>query len=100
VVVSDQGLFAFAEMGSDRALRDVDAMMRLAELEMERGDHAAALRLADWVAMTSAGQIANAEKMRAVILRQRKQLAAAAAAEERATDVMNASVTVPAFSLR
>jgi hypothetical protein len=99
VAVTDRGLFAFAEIGSERMLRDVDAMMKLAELESARGDRAAALRLLDWVALGSAGRVAQAEKMRASILRVMKQERAARRAEQRAAAAADPSVALPAFSI-
>ena len=79
------------------AMRDVDAMMRLAELEMQRKDSAAALRLADWVAMRSAGQVAKAEAMRAAILRELGRPEASARAARRAA--VKATERLPPFVL-
>ncbi len=99
VAITDQGLFAFADPSPDPLLRDANAMIRLAELELHANDLPAALRLADWVALTSAGQVAQAETLRAAILDRMKAVKAATRAKARARVAEDASVPLPAFGL-
>lgn len=69
VVVTDRGLFAFSNAGAEPLERDVDVLLRLAEIEADHGSAAVALRLADHIALVSAGAVGKAEMLRAKLLR-------------------------------
>lgn len=102
VVVTDHGLFAFADLGDEPVLRDVEAMIRLAELEAKAGNTRAALRLANDVAHRSAGRVARAEMLRARLYRGMKGAAyrkAAADAAARCRAAEHPERVLPPFSL-
>lgn len=102
VAVTDRGLFAFADLGDEPMLRDVEVMIRLAELEAKTGNTEAALRLANHVAHRSAGRIARAEMLRARLYRGMKGAAyqkAAAAAAARCRAAEHPTSALPRFAL-
>jgi tetratricopeptide (TPR) repeat protein len=102
VAVSTHGLFAFAEAPSEARMRDVDALLRLAGVFARLKEDGVALRLARFVAMRSAGRIAEAESLRAELLLVRPDPASKAAgawAKKRAELARDRSKAVPPFAL-
>lgn len=100
VAVTTRGLFAYAEVAGEASrLRDVDAMLRLAELLAKHGEAAAALRLVERVALASAGRVAEAERIRAELYEKRGEPAIARAARARADAIKDPSKTMPPFRL-
>jgi hypothetical protein len=95
VAVTTRGLYAYAEVPSERRMRDVDAMLELAVVLARMGEKKAALRLAEHVAARSAGRIDRAETMRAELLTDPEAAALARARAEAAKDPTRA---LPPFS--
>lgn len=96
VAITTRGVYAYAEVSR---MRDVDAILELAELLLRAGEEAAALRIAEWVASRSAGGVERAELLRAGIAEKRGDVATAKAARARAAAARDLTKVLPAFSL-
>jgi tetratricopeptide (TPR) repeat protein len=69
VAVTTRGLFAYAEVASDgQHMRDVDAMLRMAQVLEKMGETKMALSLARDLALASSGRVDRAEDLRFSIL--------------------------------
>lgn len=103
VVVTDAGLFAFAEVDAQEGLhRDVDAELMAADLLAGRGETAAALGVATDVARRGAGRIGAAETLRGQLLERvgtPEARAAAVQARARAERAADMSAPLGPFSL-
>ncbi len=97
LVRTDRGLFAIGEVPADGATRDVDALLRLARLYLSIGDRRGAERVAEAVARSGMGRVAEAESLRAELLEGRG--AVAAAARERAKVLTDLRRPAPRFRL-
>ncbi|MCC7385483.1 MAG: hypothetical protein IT384_26775 [Deltaproteobacteria bacterium] len=102
VALSPVGVFSFGEPANPERPRDADLALRIAKLVASRGDFASAMDLAEWVARTSGGRIAEAEALRAELLAARTDSGAKIAAEAaraRAEAARDPTRPVPRFSL-
>lgn len=98
VAVTSRGMFAYAEVSPDR-MRDVDAILELAELLLRAGEEVSAMRIAEWVASRSAGGVERAELLRARIAEKRGDTATAKLARDRASAARDLTKPLSAFSL-
>lgn len=98
VAVTSRGLYAYAEVPSDRRMRDIDAMLELAAVLIRMGETKAALRLTEHVAARSLGRVERAETMRAELLEKKGDREAAKIARERAEAAKDPSKALPPYS--
>ena len=83
VALTTEGIYAYSEMRS-AAMRDVDGFLALAKTLADGGHARDALRIATAIASASAGRVAAAERLRAVLLADMGRPQAAARARQRA----------------